>query len=60
MFWEYQLAFKYLSQNGVLSSHDVVSLPFLKNAFLFFCERYHLNYWICRNIGIALRKARDE
>ncbi len=56
MYWEYNIAFKHVNQNGVLSSHDVVSLPFLKNAFLIFCERHHLNYWIFRNIGIAFCK----
>ncbi len=56
MFWEYHMAFKYLSQGGILSTHDVVNLPFLKNAFLIFCKRYNLNYWIFRNVGIAFYK----
>jgi len=53
MLWEYNVAFKYLTPEGILSSHDIVSLPFHKNAFLSFCKKQHLKYNIFRNVGIA-------
>lgn len=56
MIWEYKTALKSLSPKGILSSHDVLSLPFQKNAFRFICQQHNLRNVVLRNIGIALMK----
>lgn len=53
MRWEYGIATPSLQPQGVLSSHDVLSLPFQANAFADFCREAQLQPVTFRNIGFA-------
>jgi cephalosporin hydroxylase len=58
MTWEYQTILPYLSQRGILSSHDVlvahsVREIFRQNAFGAFCNRNRLQWTTFQNSGFA-------
>ena len=55
MFWEYKTAFDYLIPSGILSSHDVITAPFDRNAFKEFCKEKHKKYGIFLNTGFTLQ-----
>lgn len=59
MMWEYETAFPHLSTEGVLSSHDVITVlslfkPFQRDPFSLFCERHGLHWQTAYNFGVAM------
>lgn len=56
MLWEYETALERLHPGGVISSHDVLSALWGRNAFRTFCERHDLACDTFRNLGIAVRR----
>jgi predicted O-methyltransferase YrrM len=59
MMWEYEMALRYLSPQGVLSSDDVhlvlsLRTPFRRNPFRVFCDQHHLRWVAVRNFGVAV------
>ena len=59
MMWEYNTAFPYLQEDGILSSHDVRIIVDLarpwRNPFAVFCEENHLESVMSQNVGMAMR-----
>lgn len=56
---EFQIAARYLTREGVLSSHDVLVADgvrgiFRENAFPTFCRALGLPYFTVRNLGVAI------
>ncbi len=60
MLWEYELIYKNLSEGGLLTSHDVLSIPFQRNAFCSFCKQHGLKYDIFRNLGVAAKEGNNK
>jgi predicted O-methyltransferase YrrM len=53
MLWEYESAFRYLTPQGMISSHDVITAPFDPNPFTSFCQKHRLKHQIFSNVGLA-------
>lgn len=53
MLWEYQTAAAHFADNAILTSHDVMPMPFQKNPFLDFCRPIGVQFGIFRNLGVA-------
>lgn len=60
MMWEYETAFPFITPEGALSSHDVITLldltkPFQPSPFAVFGWRHNLRWQTSYNFGIATR-----
>lgn len=60
MMWEYLVAHQHLEAGGVLTSHDVLSTRYRRNAFSTFTDAMAYHAGIFRNFGVAVKRRIGE